>query len=258
MNPIAFSIMGFSVRWYGILIGLGILMAIVVAEKLSKLKNVNFDELLNIVLIALPIGIIGARLYYVVFNWDMYKGNLLEMINIRGGGLAIHGGLIFGIGTAVIYSYKKKIDFLKYIDVAAPGIVLAQAMGRWGNFFNGEAHGSVVSESFIQHFPKFIQKGMYIKEGNLAAAYYQPTFLYESTCNLLIFIILIIILKKTDKKGIVFASYILLYSTARFFIEGLRTDSLMLGPLRMAQCISLLGILVAAVFILFQFRKKHQ
>ena len=258
MNPIAFSIMGFSVRWYGILIGIGILLAIAVAEKLSKIKNVNFDELLNIVLIALPIGIIGARIYYVAFNWNMYKGNLIEIINVRGGGLAIHGGLIFGIGAAVLYAYKKRLEFLKYIDVAAPGIVLAQAMGRWGNFFNGEAHGSAVSESFIQHFPKFIQKGMYLKEGDLNAAYYHPTFLYESIWDLLVFFILIFVFKKTEKRGIVFALYILLYSTGRFFIEGLRTDSLMLGPLKMAQFISLIGVLAAAIFIGIQFRKKHQ
>lgn len=258
MNPVAFTIFGFDVRWYGVIIGLGILISIAVAEKLSKIKSVNFDEMLNLILIALPVGIIGARLYYVVFDWNLYKSNPIEMFNIRGGGLAIHGGLIFGIGSAAIYAYKKRLNILNYVDIAAPSIILAQAIGRWGNFFNSEAHGGPVSEKFIQHFPKFIQKGMYIQEGNLPASYYHPTFLYESCWDLLTFFILILILSKTNKKGIVFAAYILLYSTGRFFIEGLRTDSLMIGPLKIAQVISLVGITLSLAFIIMQNHRKHQ
>ncbi len=207
--------------------------------------------MLNIVLLSLPIGIIGARLYYVVFEFDNYRNNIMEAFNIRHGGLAIHGGLIFALGSALIYTKIKKLNFIKFADVAAPSIILAQALGRWGNFFNQEAHGDAVIYEFIKHFPMFIQKGM-----NINGIYYNPTFLYESVWNIIVFIILMVILRKNKKSGTVFFTYIGLYSIGRFIIEGMRTDSLMIGNLRMAQLVSLSGVLIWIIFISLSYYKR--
>lgn len=244
MDPVAFTIGGFDIRWYGILIAIGIILGIVIAQYNCKWREVDYDNLLNIVLLSLPIGIIGARLYYVVFEFDNYRNNIISAFNIRNGGLAIHGGLIFAIGTALVYTKIKKLNFIKFADVAAPSIILAQALGRWGNFFNQEAHGDAVSYEFIKHFPIFIQKGM-----NVNGIYYNPTFLYESLWNIIVFILLMIILRKCKRNGIVFFTYIGLYSVGRFIIEGMRTDSLMFGNIRMAQFVSLMGVLAWIVFL---------
>ncbi|MDR3596829.1 prolipoprotein diacylglyceryl transferase [Clostridium sp.] len=250
MNPVAFSIGGFDIRWYGILIATGIILGILISQYNCKWRNVDYDNLLNIVLLSIPIGIVGARLYYVIFEFKNYENNIIDAFNIRNGGLAIHGGLIFAIGTALIYTRIKKLNFIKYADVAAPSIILAQALGRWGNFFNQEAHGDAVSYEFIKHFPMFIQKGM-----NINGIYYNPTFLYESTWNITVFIILMVILRKCKKSGIVFFSYIGLYSIGRYIIEGMRTDSLMLGNIRMAQLVSLTGVVVWIAFIAISYYK---
>ncbi|MDV3428521.1 MAG: prolipoprotein diacylglyceryl transferase [Bacillota bacterium] len=249
MNPTAFKILGLDIRWYGILIATGILIAFLTASKTCKFRSVSFDDIFDTAFIALPAGIIGARLYYVLFNFSYYRENISQVLNIRQGGLAIHGGIIFGVLAAFIYTKVKKINLMELLDTAAPSIILAQAIGRWGNFMNSEAHGGPVSYEFIKHFPLFIQNGMYIE-----GTYYHPTFLYESIWNLSIFLILLYILKNRKEKGMVFFSYIGLYSLGRFFIEGLRTDSLMIGPFRIAQLISLSGILI---FILYLFVKGN-
>ncbi|WP_315066227.1 prolipoprotein diacylglyceryl transferase [uncultured Clostridium sp.] len=251
MNPVAFSIGGFDIRWYGILIATGMILGILISNYNCKWRDVDYDNLLNIVLLAIPIGIIGARLYYVVFEFDNYKNNIMDAFNIRNGGLAIHGGLIFAIVTALIYTTRKKLSFIKFADVAAPSIILAQALGRWGNFFNQEAHGDAVSYEFIKHFPMFIQNGM-----NINGIYYNPTFLYESVWNILIFIILMIMLRKSKTNGIVFFSYLGLYSIGRFVIEGMRTDSLMLGNIRMAQLVSLSGVVIWIIFLFFNYYRR--
>ncbi len=252
MNPTAFSIGGFDIRWYGILIAIGIILGIVIAQYNCKWREADYDNLLYIVLLSLPIGIIGARLYYVVFEFKNYENNIIDAFNIRNGGLAIHGGLIFAIGTALIYTKIKKLNFINFADVAARSIILAQALGRWGNFFNQEAHGDVVRFEFIKHFPMFIQKGM-----NINGIYYNPTFLYESTWNIIVFIILMFLLRKSKKNGIVFFTYIGLYSIGRFIIEGMRTDSLMIGTIRMAQLISLSGVVIWIIFIGVNYYKNR-
>ena len=251
MDPIAFNIFGLDIRWYGIFIATGMMVAILLASFTSKLKDVNYDELLNIAIIAFPMAIIGARLYYVIFEFSQYQDNLLDIFNIREGGLAIHGGVIFGMATAFIYTRYKKENFLEFVDVAAPCIIIAQAIGRWGNFFNSEAHGGPVTQAFISKFPTFIQKGMLIGE-----TYYHPTFLYESIWNILVGLLLIYLLTKTLKRGTVFFSYIGLYSLGRFFIEGLRTDSLMFGGMRVAQMISLAGIVAWIIFLVVSNKRK--
>lgn len=251
MNPIAFEIFGFSIRWYGIMISTGIICALLLSGYTSKIKKIDNDILLNGFFIALPFAIIGARAYYVFFEFDSYKNNLIDMFNIRQGGLAIHGGLIGGITAAFIYAKRKGINFLQYADAAAPTIILAQSIGRWGNFFNQEAYGSEVSKSFISHFPAFIEKGMLIY-----GHYYHPTFLYESLWDFSMCLVLLLILKKfRTKHGLTLFSYFILYSLGRFFTEALRTDSLMLGSLKMAQVISLAAILLSAAAI-FYIKKK--
>ena len=215
----------------------------------------NFDILIDLFLVCFPCAIIGARAYYVIFEWSNYKDNLIDVFNIRQGGLAIHGGLIGAFLAAYVYTRIKKINFLAYADLVAPSIILAQAMGRWGNFMNSEAHGGVVSYDFISKFPKFIVDGMHIN-----GRYYHPTFLYESIWDLLVCIILVAILYKVKKgyEGIVISSYMILYSLGRFFIEGLRTDSLMFMGLRVAQLISLGLIILGVLFIIYIIKRKKK
>jgi len=252
MNPVAFYVFGFSIRWYGILIATGMALAIMLIQYTCKYREVNYESLLDVVLISLPIGIIGARLYYVAFEFNNYKDNLLEVFDIRGGGLAIHGGILFALLSAFIIAKHKKMSFFKMADVTAPAIIIAQSIGRWGNFFNSEAHGGPVSYDFIKNFPYFIQQGMHID-----GIYYHPTFLYESLWDLTVFVILMIILTKTKKIGIVFFTYIGLYSIGRFFIEGLRTDSLMIGSFRIAQLVSLSGIILWVTYLIYLNIKKR-
>lgn len=252
MNPVAFEIFGQPIRWYGIIIASGVLVAFFVSYLLAKKKELDFDIIIDGFLWSFPFAIIGARLYYVIFEYKNYH-SFIDIINIRNGGLAIHGGLIGGLVVAYIFTKIKKINFFEYIDVIMPGVILAQAIGRWGNFMNQEAHGGPVSQEFISKFPQFIQDGMLIN-----GTYYHPTFLYESVWNLIVFAILIFILyKKKKQHGIVIGSYLILYSLGRFFIEALRTDSLMFFGLRVAQIISLLGIVIGIILILRAIKNKE-
>ena len=251
MDPIAFNIFGLDIRWYGIFIAIGMMVGILLASFTSRLKGVDYDELLNITLISFPIAIIGARAYYVIFEFNQYKDNLIDIFNIRQGGLAIHGGIIFGMIAALVYTRYKKENLLKFADVAAPSIIIGQAIGRWGNFFNSEAHGGPVTQTFISRFPNFIQKGMLID-----GVYYHPTFFYESIWNVLVCLLLVYLLTKAFKRGTVFFTYIGLYSIGRFFIEGLRTDSLMFAGIRVAQLISLSGVALWIIFLVMNYRKS--
>lgn len=252
MNPVAFTLLGLPIRWYGILISLGMVLGFLIAIYTSKVRKVNYDHLLDGLIVGIPVGIIGARLYYVIFyDLQYYLENPMQILNIRQGGLAIHGGIIFGLlGAYILCRYK---NFLALLDVAAPSIIFAQALGRWGNFFNMEAHGGPVTKEFISRFPEFIQRGMYIN-----GTYYHPTFLYESTWNILVFLILIYMMHKVKTKGVIFFTYFGLYSVGRFFIEGLRTDSLMFMGLRTAQLVSLLGILVWLIYLVYVYKIKNK
>ena len=238
MNPVAFEIFGLQIRWYGIIIAGGVLAAFLLSSVLAKKKGVSFDDIVDAFIWAFPIAIVGARAYYVAFEFKNFD-SFADMINIRTGGLAIHGGLIAGIITAYIVLRIKKVNFWEYIDVVIPAVALAQGIGRWGNFMNHEAHGGAVSSDFISRFPEFIQKGMLIN-----GSYYHPTFLYES-----------VLFKKKKQHGIVLGAYLILYSSARFFIEGLRTDSLMFMGLRIAQVISIVGIILGAIIIFISIKK---
>lgn len=251
MNPVAFSLFGIDIMWYGVIICSGTLLALLLSSYTCKIKGIDYDDVLTIFLIAFPISIIGARLYYVIFEFNQYKDNLLKILNIRNGGLAIHGALIVVVITVYFCTKWKNIKFLKALDMTAPCVILAQAIGRWGNFFNQEAHGGPVTEAFISKFPDFIQQGMLIN-----GTYYHPTFLYESIWNLFVFAILFYMLHKVKEDGVVFLTYVGLYSIGRFFIEGLRTDSLMIMGLRTAQLISIAGVIIWLVGLFIIYRKK--
>lgn len=253
MDPNAITIFGYGIKWYGICIAFGALLGVLAAKYSCKKKNIDYSTFIDLVIIALPVGLIGARLYYVIFSFSNYKNNLIDVFNIREGGLAIHGGIIFGLLTAFIFTRIKKMSFLKVADAAAPSVILAQAIGRWGNFFNQEAHGGPVSYDYIKHFPAFIQKGM-----DIGGIYYHPTFLYESLWNLCVFVVLILINKKNKQDGLTAFTYLGLYSMGRFIIEGLRTDSLMIGPFRVAQIISLCGVTIWIVFLIFRARQNRK
>jgi phosphatidylglycerol:prolipoprotein diacylglycerol transferase len=243
IDPVAFQIGPISIHWYGIIIDTAFILSAVLAYYLAGKSRLNTDHLLNMIIFIIPAAMIGARIYYVIFNWGSYANNPLEALAIWHGGLAIHGGLLGGIIAGYLYIRKHQLDFWKFADVVAPSIILGQCIGRWGNFINQEAFGSPVSSDYISYFPEFIQKQMYI--GN---QYYHPAFLYESLWDLLVFIILIFVFKRKQFDGQIMLLYLILYSTGRFFIESLRMDSEMLGPFRLAQLISLLLIAVSLYF----------
>ncbi|WFD09161.1 prolipoprotein diacylglyceryl transferase [Tepidibacter hydrothermalis] len=240
MDPIAFSILGIDVRWYGVLISTGIMIGMALALREAKRVGINEDKLLDLFLIAIPCSIIGARTYYVIFNWDIYKGDIYEMINIRGGGLAIHGAIIAAVLVGYIYCRFKDLDFLKILDLTAPSLAIGQAIGRWGNFINQEAYGR----------PTDLPWAINVNGVNV-----HPTFLYESIWDFCLFLFLMWLRKNKKYDGNVFVYYAIIYSVGRFFIEGLRIDSLMIGPLRMAQVISL-GTMVVGVIIHLAFMNK--
>ena len=246
-SAVAFQIWSLTVKWYGIIIAFGMALGVYLAYREVLRQHQNTDHLLNMLLILIPAAIIGARLYYVIFSWDYYAANPDKIFAIWEGGLAIHGGVIAGILVVVLYCYFKKLNFFRWADMLAPSLILGQAIGRWGNFANHEAFGPVIEDG---SFWSWVPLQVYAD-----GAYHHPTFLYESLCDLAIFILLIILIRKRHRLGTIFSLYLILYSIARFFIEGLRMDSLMMGGLRTAQVVSLISI-AAGLAILFFIRKN--
>jgi phosphatidylglycerol:prolipoprotein diacylglycerol transferase len=247
MTSIGIEIGSITITWYSICILVGVILATILINSESEYNDITPPFATNLVFWCMIFGIIGARAYYVLFNLDYYMNNPINIIKIWEGGLAIHGGIIAGLITLLIYCKKYRVNALKMLDIAAPAVLLAQAIGRWGNFFNKEAYGSMVTRTFLEdlHLPEFIINGMHIN-GN----YYHPTFLYESVWNLIGFIIMLFLRRrKYNKVGEMSGFYLIWYSSARFFIEGLRMDSLMLGPLRVAQIVSIIGIIAGIIFI---------
>jgi len=253
IGRVALEIGPITIYWYGVIIGTGLVLGWILASKESLKQGLEKDVLADLLLWSIPIAIISARLYYVLFKLDYYLENPEEIVAIWQGGIAIHGALIGAIVTAVIFTKKKRISFWKVADIVAPSIILGQAIGRWGNFMNQEAHGTEVTRSFLENLrlPEFIINQMYIN-----GTYYHPTFLYESIWNLTGFFLLLLLRKLPLRSGELFLSYIIWYSIGRFFVEGLRTDSLMLSEtLRIAQVVSLSLGCLAILMILYR-RKK--
>lgn len=239
-DPIAFSIGSIDIRWYGVLIALGMLLGVIISCKRAPQQGLTEDDVLDTVIWMLPAAVIGARLYYVLFNLSMYH-SLADALNMRNGGLAIHGGLIFGIITVVIVCRYKKIKALNMIDLLMPVVALGQAIGRWGNFFNGEAHGG----------PTDLPWGILVDGVKV-----HPTFLYESIWCLILFIFLSWFAKNHRTfNGQILALYGVLYSIERFFVEALRTDSLMIGQFKQAQVLSITVIIVS--ILLYIYCSKH-
>lgn len=253
MNPIMFTIFGLSIRWYSVLLLVAMALGIFLLKQEAKKFGMNWDFIFNLAFWTLIFGILGARIYYVAFNFGLYKNDLLSIFKIWEGGLAIHGGLIAGAITLFFYCKKNNANTLKIIDMALPSVIIAQAIGRWGNFFNSEAHGIATSLAKLEslHIPNFIIKGM-----NINGVYYHPTFLYESIWCFIGFIVLLILRRnKYLKVGSITGVYLMWYSIGRFFIEHLRTDSLMLGGFRVAQIISIILFVVGLTLII---RNKKQ
>ncbi|WP_416828453.1 prolipoprotein diacylglyceryl transferase [Ectobacillus polymachus] len=246
LSRVFFYLGPFPIYWYGVLIGTGMMLGLWLAIRESDRRGLPKDTFVDLVLFAIPIAIICARAYYVIFEWDYYGSNPSQIFNIRQGGLAIHGGLIGGVLTGIIFARVRHLSFWKLADIAAPSILLGQAIGRWGNFMNQEAHGGPVSRAFLEslHLPNFIINQMYID-----GVYYQPTFLYESLWDFAGVILLLLLRKANLRYGELFFTYLTWYSIGRFYVEGLRTDSLMLGPLRVAQVVSIVLVVLSILFV---------
>ncbi|MDM5190733.1 prolipoprotein diacylglyceryl transferase [Bacillus sp. DX4.1] len=254
LDRVAIQLGPFPVYWYGVIIGTGVLLGLWLAVREGERLGIQQDTFVDLVLIAIPVAILCARAYYVIFEWEYYMQNPSQIINIRQGGLAIHGGLIGAVITGVLFAKKRGLSFWKLADITAPSILLGQAIGRWGNFMNQEAHGGEVTRQFLEglHLPEFIINQMYID-----GVYYHPTFLYESLWNIAGVILLLLLRKVNLRRGELFFTYLIWYSVGRFFVEGLRTDSLMLGPLRIAQVMSIGLVVISIIFIIVR-RKMGQ
>jgi len=231
INKIAFSIGSINVHWYGIIIAFAVLLCLFLAYKKNNKYGIKYLDIENCMLIALPLAIIGARLYYVVFSWGYYKNNLLEIIKIWNGGLAIYGGILTALLVIWIYCKKKKINLLSFLDFLAPLVALGQAIGRWGNFVNREAYGSITNSLFRMEI--LLNSGEYISV--------HPTFLYESVGLLAIFFFLYFAKRKYEGQKL--AWYFILYGILRFGIEYLRMDSLYFGNIKVSMLVSIFLIL---------------
>lgn len=257
LNRVFLEVGSLSIYWYGVIIATGLFLGLYLATKESERLGLQKDIMIDLVVFAAPIAILFARIYYVIFEFDAYRGQpWWKFIAVWEGGIAIHGALIGAVLTGIVFAKVKKVSFWQIADIAAPSIILGQAIGRWGNFMNQEAHGGPISqaayENFHQYLPNFIMDQMCIN-----GVMYYPTFLYESIWNIIVFTILILMRKYNPLRGEIFLSYITLYSVGRVFIEGLRTDSLYFGPLRQAQLLSIV-LIVGAIIIIIIRRKSGQ
>lgn len=236
-----------TLPWYSVLIVTGICLALLLALREEKRLGLPKDTVIDLALWLIPAGIVGARLYYVLFTWDMFRADPLRILRIWEGGLAIYGAVLGGLLAALLFSRKRGIPLFTLTDMIVPGLVLAQAIGRWGNYFNMEAYGDAVTDPRWQFFPASV-----LIPGPSGGVWHQATFFYESAWNLLVFLVLMLSRRHTRRSGDTTLWYVALYGAGRFVIEGLRTDSLMLGGLRVSQGLS--GAMVLGVLIVFLLR----
>lgn len=256
MDRVALSAGPITIYWYSIFIFLGIVVAIFLIGREAKKQKISEEFLINLTFRVVIFGILGARLYYVIFNLPYYVNNIGEIFAIWNGGLAIHGALIAGLIVTYISCKKEKTELLKMLDIIVVGLIIAQAIGRWGNFFNQEAYGNITTLSHLKtmHLPSFIIKGMYI-----GGEYREPTFLYESILCLIGFIIMIIIRKKKKMHiGFYTGFYLIWYGCIRFIIESMRSDSLMLGPIKMAQLVSIIFVIIGLYLVIKKRSTKNR
>ena len=264
LNNVAFTVFGLNVYWYGVIIGLGIIISLVLAVKEAKRTGQNPDNYMDFTMIAIVICVICARLYYVIFSWDYYSQHLNEIFATRNGGLAIYGGIIGGIATAIVYTKVKKLNFWLFADTTAPSLLLGQIIGRWGNFFNREAFGGYTDGLFamrymkeqVSHIPQSVLDNI-INVNGVQYIQVQPTFLYESLWNLVVFVILMILKRRKKFDGEIFGLYLLGYGLGRVWIEGLRTDQLILGNtgIPVSQLLSAIIIIISIVILYIRYKK---
>ena len=265
IDEVAFTLFGRPVAWYGILITCGMILAVLYALHICKFEGISSDDIIDFAFVVIVCGVLGARLYYVIFKWDSYVvtdaqnflmniwETLKNVVAVWEGGLAIYGGIIAGILTALVYARKRKLKFIKLLDILAPCVWIGQVIGRWGNFINMEAYGGETSLPWrMGLLYSYLDNGVWDVE-----KYVHPTFLYESLWNLTALVLVLIFYKKKKFDGQICSIYFMWYGFGRMLIEGLRTDSLMLGNLRISQGVGfvslILGIVLTIVFV-----KKHQ
>lgn len=263
LSRTAFTVFGQNIYWYGIFIGLGVILGVLLALREAKRTGQNPDTYLDFIIYAMIISIIGARLYYVIFSWDFYSQHPEKIFAIREGGLAIYGGIIGGVLTAIVYSRVKKKNFWVMADTMAPSLILGQMLGRWGNFFNKEAFGGFTDNLFAMRYQLSQVRASDVTTDilqNLVTVngvdYIQvhPTFLYESFWSLCVFVILLILQRKKKFNGQVCATYFFGYALGRVWIEGLRTDQLCIGNVPVSQALS--AVLIIASVVLYVYCKK--
>ena len=257
LDRVFFELGPITIYWYGVIIATGVFLGLYLATKEADRIGLKKDLIVDLIVFAIPIAIIFARIYYVIFEWNQYEnGPWWQVFAVWNGGIAIHGALIGSVITAIIYTRVKKVSFWQIADILAPSLILGQAIGRWGNFMNQEAHGEPISEAaynnFLQYLPDFIMNQM-----SIDGVMFHPTFLYESFWNIVVFIFLLILRRYNPLRGELFLSYVITYSIGRFFVEGMRTDSLYIGDLRVAQLISVL-LIVGTVGLIVYRRKSGQ
>lgn len=263
------SVFGFEIAYYGIVIGLSVVAGILMATHLAKKSGQDPDIYYDLAIYAVIISVIGARLYYVIFSWDSYKDDLLSIFNLREGGLAIYGGVIAAVITVAVYCRVKKLSFGVLADTACPGLILGQIMGRWGNFFNREAFGDYTDSLFAMRLPldavrssdvtEMMRSNMEVIDG-IHYIQVHPTFLYESLWNVGVLLIMLLCWKKYKKfDGQILLVYLFGYGIGRFWIEELRTDSLMFfgTGLRVSQVLALVLVVVSAL-LAWKMSKNHK
>ena len=250
IDPIAFELFGWPVRWYGIIIGLAILVGYILFTREASRKGIDSDTSFDLLFWTVIFGLVGARIYYVLFSSNSYLSDPLSIFRVWEGGMAIYGGVISGAITIYVLCQRYKLSVINVFDIAIPALFAGQLIGRWGNFMNQEAHGGQVSKAFLENLalPNFI-----IEQMNINGTYYHPTFLYESLWNLVGLIALLLLRPRKDffKRGELVAFYMIWYGIGRFWIEGLRTDSLYIGPLRVSQILSLILVVIGISLVLW-------
>ena len=257
MYRILVSIGPVNIYWYSVLILIAVIVGSFIAVRYAKRLNMSINSLVDMFIYMIPVAIIGARLYYVIFNFDAYRENILDIFKIWEGGLAIYGAIIASVIYVFFYTRKKNMPFIRTLDVLSLSLLLGQAIGRWGNFFNKEAYGVECTREFLSnlHIPNFIIDGM-----NINGIYHQPTFLYESLWCLVGVVILFFMRKRNigNKIGKQISFYLIWYGIGRVFIESLRTDSLYIGDYRVSQIVSIILIVIGIIGNIIVYVKNRE
>ncbi len=261
LSRVIFQIFGYDVYWYGVIIASGVLIALAFAIREAKRTRQNAENYVDIALFGVIFSVIGARLYYVLFSWELYIDEPLKIFALREGGLAIYGGIIAGVITVIVYTKIKKLNFWLVADTTAPSLILGQIIGRWGNFFNREAFGGYTDNIFAMRYlkqqvnniaPSVLKNTITVNGTEYIQVH--PTFLYESVWNIGVLIILLIMRKNKKFDGQIFGFYLLGYACGRVWIEGLRTDQLKIGHFAVSQILS--AVLIFVAFALLWYRKQ--